>query len=52
MKKTNLFKHVITLALLLLLTANIAPVGNNTVAADKDNTVITYGGLDDLYERD
>lgn len=52
MKKTNLFKHVITLALLLLLTANIAPVGNNAVVTDNDNTVITYGGLEDVYERD
>ena len=52
MKKTNLFKHVITLALLLLLTANIAPVGNNAVVADNDNTNSTYGILDDLYERD
>ena len=51
MKKNNLFKHVITLALLLLLTANIAPVGNNTVVADNNNAVSTYGGLDDLYER-
>ncbi len=52
MKKTNLFKHVITLALLLLLTVNTTPVGNNATVTDNDNTVITYGGLEDIYERD